>query len=147
MKKTKKLFVMSLVLMVVMACAATVSAKTFSQSGKKRGVANYSTSQDGDKGTFWAVGTSTKAYTTVTNKTKSTYYMTATTSEFTYDKGITQIKEGEMNVGVGLQVVSGDITRKYSARTVDYRHSGNIYVSRGSSSKYDDFYYIGRQYY
>lgn len=37
--------------------------------------------------------------------------MTATTSEFTYDKGITQIKEGEMNVGVGLQVVSGDITR------------------------------------
>ena len=34
MKKTKKLFVMSLVLMVVMACAATVSAKTFSQSGK-----------------------------------------------------------------------------------------------------------------
>lgn len=147
MKKTKKLFVMSLVLMVVMACAATVSAKTFSQSGKKRGVANYSTSQDGDKGTFWAVGTSTKAYTTVTNKTNSTYYMTATTSEFTYDKGITQIKEGEMNVGVGLQVVSGDITRKYSARTVDYRHSGNIYVSRGSNSKYDDFYYIGRQYY
>ncbi len=147
MKKTKKLFVMSLVLMVVMACAATVSAKTFSQSGKKREVANYSTSQDGDKGTFWAVGTSTKAYTTVTNKTKSTYYMTATTSEFTYDKGITQIKEGEMNVGVGLQVVSGDITRKYSARTVDYRHSGNIYVSRGSNSKYDDFYYIGRQYY
>lgn len=36
MKKTKKLFVMSLVLMVVMACAATVSAKTFSQSGKKK---------------------------------------------------------------------------------------------------------------
>lgn len=28
---------MSLVLMVVMACAATVSAKTFSQSGKKEG--------------------------------------------------------------------------------------------------------------
>ena len=147
MKKTKKLFVMSLVLMVVMACAATVSAKTFSQSGKKRGVANYSTSQDGDKGTFWAVGTSTKAYTTVTNKTKSTYYMTATTSEFTYDKGITQIKEDKKNIGVGLQVVSGYITRKYSAWTVDYRHSGNIYVSRGSSSKYDDFYYIGRQYY
>lgn len=144
MKKTKKLFVMSLVLMVVMACAATVSAKTFSQSGKKRGVANYSTSQDGDKGTFWAVGTSTKAYTTVTN---STYYMTATTSEFTYDKGITQIKEGEMNVGVGLQVVSGDITRKYSAWTVDYRHSGNIYVSQGANPKYDNFYYIGRQYY
>lgn len=37
MKKTKKLFVMSLVLMVVMACAATVSAKTFSQSGEKEG--------------------------------------------------------------------------------------------------------------
>ena len=147
MKKTKKLFVMSLVLMVVMACAATVSAKTFSQSGKKRGVANYSTSQDGDKGTFWAVGTSTKAYTTVTNKTKSTYYMTAATSEYTYDKGITKIKEDKRDVGVGLQVVSGEITRKYAAWTVDYRHSGNIYVSRGSSSKYDDFYYIGRQYY
>ena len=147
MKKTKKLFVMSLVLMVVMACAATVSAKTFSKKEKKRGVANYSTSQDGDKGTFWAVGTSTKAYTTVTNKTNSTYYMTATASEFTYDKGITQIKEGEMNVGVGLQVVSGDITRKYSAWTVDYRHSGNIYVSQGANPKYDNFYYIGRQYY
>lgn len=73
--------------------------------------------------------------------------MTATTSEFTYDKGITQIKEGEMNVGVGLQVVSGDITRKYSAWTVDYRHSGNIYVSQGANPKYDNFYYIGRQYY
>lgn len=147
MKKTKKLFVMSLVLMVVMACAATVSAKTFSQSGKKRGVANYSTSQDGDKGTFWAVGTSTKAYTTVTNKTNSTYYMTAATSEYTYDKGITQIAEDKKNVGVGLQVVSGEITRKYAAWTVDYRHSGNIYVSQGANPKYDDFYYIGRQYY
>ena len=73
--------------------------------------------------------------------------MTAATSEYTYDKGITQIKEDKRDVGVGLQVVSGEITRKYAAWTVDYRHSGNIYVSRGSSSKYDDFYYIGRQYY
>lgn len=144
MKKNKVIF--ACVLMLMLSISSTVFATTINLSENQRGV-DYSKYYSGSQSNFQAVGSSTQAYTTLTNKSSASKYLEAGVWEYTHSTGWTQMKSQSGYFDAGLQAVTEKITRSYTSDIVEYYHFGYCKASPQYSYYYDSFQYTADQYY
>ena len=144
MFKKKICFLLSMLMLI-----GTVTTVCMAGTGSKRvrGSSNYNEEVESSTTLLRSIGTSGIAYSTLYNKTSTTYYMEAKVREYTYDTGYTKIEYNAEHVIGGSTVDSGMISRDANKYTVDYEHNGYRYVSQGTSATYETHSFIAMQYY
>lgn len=145
MRKAKIFLLLTLSIMLFGAMG--VFAYTKEGSGDWRG-SKYNVQLSGTRTTMSAVGTDNEVYTTMLNKSTSSYYMYAGIYKYDYNKcKLILLSENKATAKPGCTMDSKASTRYKYSYVVDYHHFGKVYVAQGTSSYYEDFRYIANQYY
>ena len=144
MKKIRIVF--SLTLMLLLMVSSTAFATSISKTERVRNF-DYSKRMDGSYSMFYAVGQNGKAYTTITNTTKNTYYYTADVYEYEYEKGYINRSEAGKTLGSGQQLSTASISRSKDNYIRFYLHVAKCSVSQYYSSELDYFSFKANQYY
>ncbi len=143
MRKMKGILVLSLVML--MALSSVAYATVVSDKENVRNI-EYSEDYIGSKTLFCAVGNVNEVYTTLTNRSDTTYYMTAGVNEYVYDTGWVYRKSNCSNVEPGLQVVSDRRERDIDSYIRYYQHTATCSRSQYYSSVVDDYSFVANQY-
>lgn len=142
MKKLKIIF--ASIMVMIMGLSLTAFAATYEGKGYRYGV-GYNVLGEGDYSKFYAIGTNSIAFTTLTNTSSGTKKLSVQVKEYTKGEGWTQSKAREQNCAYDVKVATADVNRNMYNANVYYFHTG-LCSEVNYNRRYEDFTYMAMQY-
>ncbi len=142
MKKLKIIF--ASVMVMIISFSSIVYAANYEDSEYKYGVV-YEIEAQTSYSKFYAIGTNSVAFTTLTNLSSSIKKMSVQVKEYTKGEGWTQSKAREQNCAYDVKVATSDVNRNVYKANVYYFHTGSC-SEVNYNRRYDDFTYTAMHY-
>lgn len=145
MLKKRIIFITSIIMMLAFSVSAY--ADNYSEEQKVRNQ-TYRKDISNSQAQFACIGSSSESYTTLYNKSTSTFYMYVSVQEYVYDSGYGTISKKGANVLPALTVSSDSILRDYDSYIREYHHKGRVHVSSSENTPVmHNFEFVATQYY